>query len=59
MDILKKNQIFEAMIDGWSSDAAGVCHIDGRAVFVPGAISGEKWRPASIDSGRRIMPTLL
>ena len=44
MEILKKNQIFEAVIDGWSSAAAGVCHIDGRAVFVPGAISGEKWR---------------
>lgn len=30
-------------MDGWSSDGAGVCRIDGRAVFVPGAIPGELW----------------
>lgn len=44
MNNLKKNDIFEAVIDGWSSDGAGVCHVDGRAVFVPGAIPGERWR---------------
>ena len=39
---LKKNQIFEADITSWSSDGAGVCRIEGRAVFVPGAIPGER-----------------
>lgn len=40
---LKKNQIHEAEIVSWSSDGAGVCRIGGRAVFVPGAIPGERW----------------
>lgn len=43
MDYLRKNQIFTVSIDGYSTDAAGVCHIDGCAVFVPGAIPGEQW----------------
>ncbi|MGN1002794.1 MAG: 23S rRNA (uracil(1939)-C(5))-methyltransferase RlmD [Oscillospiraceae bacterium] len=44
MTELKKNDIFEAEIENWSSDGAGVCRIGGRAVFVPGAIPGETWR---------------
>jgi len=44
MDILKKNEIYEALIDGYSSEAYGVCHINGRAVFVPRAIPGEVWQ---------------
>lgn len=43
MDILKKNQIFTADIDAYSSDASGICHINGCAVFVPGTIPGERW----------------
>ena len=43
MEELKKNQIFTAQIDGWSSEGAGVAHIGGRAVFVPGTIPGETW----------------
>ena len=43
MDDLKKNEIVEAEITGWSSDSAGVCRIRGRAVFVPRAIPGERW----------------
>ncbi len=39
----KKNQIYEAEIVSWSADGAGVCRINGRAVFVPGAIPGERW----------------
>ncbi len=40
---LKKNQIYETEIVSWSVDGAGVCRIGGRAVFVPGAIPGERW----------------
>ncbi len=40
---LKKNQIYEADIVSWSSDGGGVCRIGGRAVFVPGAVPGERW----------------
>lgn len=43
MDILRKNQIFEVKIDAYSSDASGICHINGCAVFVPGTIPGEQW----------------
>jgi 23S rRNA (uracil1939-C5)-methyltransferase len=43
MEELKKNQIYTSVIDGWSADGAGVCHISGRAVFVPRAIPGEVW----------------
>ena len=44
MEELKKNQIYTVAIDGYSSEAYGVCRIDGRAVFVPRALEGEKWR---------------
>ena len=38
----KKNEIHEAVITGYSSEGVGVCRIDGRAVFVKGALVGEK-----------------
>ncbi len=44
MDELKKNQIYEARIEGYSSEGFGVCRIMGRAVFVPLSIKGELWR---------------
>ena len=40
---MKKNELYTADITGWSSDGAGVCRINDRAVFVKGAIPGEKW----------------
>ena len=43
METLRKNQICRVRIDSYSSDASGVCHIDGCAVFVPGTIVGEEW----------------
>lgn len=43
MEDLKKNEIVEAEITGWSSDGAGVCRVKGRAVFVPRTIPGERW----------------
>ena len=43
MEELRKNQILTVTIDGWGSEAQGVCHVDGRAIFVPGAIPGEEW----------------
>ena len=39
-----KNQIYEATVDGFTSQAEGVCRIGGRAVFVPRALPGETWR---------------
>ncbi|MCD7903979.1 MAG: 23S rRNA (uracil(1939)-C(5))-methyltransferase RlmD [Oscillospiraceae bacterium] len=43
MEQLIKNQLHTADIETWSSDGSGVCHIGGRAVFVKGAIPGERW----------------
>lgn len=43
MEELRKNEIYAVQIDGWGSEAQGVCHIGGRAVFVPRAIPGERW----------------
>lgn len=44
MEKLEKNQIHSAVITGYTSEGAGVCRIGGRAVFVPGALSGEDCR---------------
>ena len=43
MDELKKNQVYEAEITGYTSTGSGVCRIGGRAVFVPLALAGEVW----------------
>ena len=43
MESLRKNQILRVTIDAYGSDAAGICHVDGLAVFVPGTIVGEEW----------------
>ncbi len=43
MKPLEKNQIHTVTIDGYSSQAMGVCHLQGRAVFVPRALPGEQW----------------
>ena len=51
MDELRKNQIFTVRIDGYSSEAFGVCRIGGRAVFVPRALVGETWRVRIVKVG--------
>ncbi len=65
MEQLKKNEIFEALIEAYSSDGSGVARILGRAVFVPKTIVGERWRivitkvTASAVYGRALEPLLL
>lgn len=44
MDELRKNEIYESTVEGFTSEGAGVCRIGGRAVFVPRALPGERWR---------------
>ena len=44
MNTLQKNQLHTAKIEGYTSEAYGVCRLDGRAVFVPRALAGETWR---------------
>ena len=41
---LVKNAVFECVVDGFTSQGAGVCRVDGRAVFVPRALPGETWQ---------------
>ena len=43
MEQIKKNDIFEARIEGYNSEGSGVARILGRAVFVPRTIAGEVW----------------
>ncbi len=38
---LQKNDIVNTVCTGYASDGMGVTHIDGRAVFVSGAVAGE------------------
>ena len=40
---MRKNDIITAVIDGYTSEGLGVCHVQSRAVFVPGTVKGEKW----------------
>lgn len=48
---MKKNEIFEARVEGYSSEAMGVCRLDGRAVFLPRALSGEDWELKLVKVG--------
>lgn len=41
MITLKKNEIYEAQITGYSSEGFGICRINGCTVFVAGALCGE------------------
>ncbi len=49
---------FEARIESLSHDGRGVAHLDGKAVFIDGALPGERvefvytWRRRSHDEGR-------
>ena len=39
---LHKNEVYIVVIEAYSSDASGICHIGGMTVFVPYALIGEK-----------------
>ena len=40
---LKKNQWYQVNIESYSSEGLGVCRVEGRAVFVPKTLVGERW----------------
>ncbi len=42
--MLTQNEIYEAVITDYTSEGQGVAHVEGCAVFVPGAIAGETCR---------------
>ena len=41
--MLTKNEIYEAVITDYTAEGQGVAHVEGCAVFVPGAIAGERY----------------
>ncbi|MEG2214045.1 MAG: 23S rRNA (uracil(1939)-C(5))-methyltransferase RlmD [Oscillospiraceae bacterium] len=55
MDILNKNDIFEAQMTGYTSDGRGVCRVLGHAVFVKGALEGETWRIKILKSAGSVV----
>ena len=65
MEQIRKNDIFEADIVGYTHDGSGVARIGGRAVFIPRTIEGERWRivivkvTGSAVYGRAIEPLRL
>ena len=46
-----KNDIYTSIIDGYDSNGNGVAHINGKAVFVKGAIVGEECEIRIVKSG--------
>ena len=52
MTELKKNDIIEAVAEGYSADGGGVFRAAGRAVFVPRALPGERWRVRIVKANR-------
>lgn len=42
--MLTKNQILDMDVESFGAEAQGVCRVDGMAVFVPGALPGERVR---------------
>jgi len=52
---LRKNDIYEAEIDGFTSEGAGVCRVEGRAVFVPRALPGERWQVRIVKANRSVV----
>jgi len=41
--MLKKNEIYRAVVSGFTSEGLGVCRVDGYAVFVPNAAPDEEY----------------
>ena len=39
---MTKNQLVTVLIESLSNDGSGVTHVEGQAVFVPGAAPGDK-----------------
>jgi len=51
---LKKNQIYTVRIEGYADGGAGVARIDGRVVFVAGALRGEQVRALILKVNKNV-----
>ncbi len=60
----KKNSIYELDITGYTAEGLGVARLDGRVVFVPNTIRGERWQVQllkvnkNVAWGRGVKPVL-
>ena len=52
MDKPRKNQVCDLRIEGYSSDGDGIARLNGMAVFVKGAIAGERCRVKLLKVGK-------
>lgn len=43
MEVWKKNTVHPLEISGYTAEGMGVARLEGRVVFVPGTIQGERW----------------
>lgn len=48
----KKNEVYPLEIEGYGSSGEGVAHLDGQAVFVKGALAGERCAVQLLKVGR-------
>ena len=51
--MLKKNQEIELTCEALGAELEGVCRYEGQAVFVPGALPGEKLRGKVVRAEKR------
>jgi 23S rRNA (uracil1939-C5)-methyltransferase len=49
---LVKNSLHTGEITGFAADGSGVCRLQGRAVFVPRALPGERWQIRIVKANR-------
>ena len=60
----KKNTVYELDITGYTAEGMGVARLDGRVVFVPNTIRGERWQVQllkvnkNVAWGRGVKPVL-
>ncbi len=52
--MLKKNEIYDVVIDGYSSEGMGVGRIGGQVIFVKGAIAGETCRVKVLKAAKNL-----
>jgi|GEM_PF-2691529 len=51
---LSKNTVHTVYIEGYTSEGLGVARVDGRAVFVKGALRGETCRAKILKCGKNV-----
>lgn len=50
--MLKKNEIYRAVVTGFTSEGLGVCRVEGCAVFVPNAAPDEEYALRIVHIGK-------